>query len=280
MIFQAGYSEKVWNEDVWAAGDDYAFVLDGASGLGSHNRMAPMSDACWLVRSLKNWLLLHLHEDRSLEDIIRDGLKQLSQEYGECTGLESPSCTISCIRIRKGRLEYYVLGDSLLLIETEDRLYSFCDEAVEKLDGLVIARMQELSMEKMKPFLEMRPYVKDMLQKHRLMKNTPEGYWICDLSGAGLCHALQGSLPLNEVRRTALMSDGMMQLREFRRLDNTDFLDLLYRRQSRCFPLLMELQEEDVRCRVLPRLKKRDDTTLVLWTPPVQTHEEDEPVRL
>lgn len=76
------------------------------------------------------------------------------------------------------------------------------------------------------------------------------------------------------------MSDGMMQLREFRRLDNTDFLDLLYRRQSRCFPLLMELQEEDVRCRVLPRLKKRDDTTLVLWTPPVQTREEDEPVRL
>ena len=270
MIFQAGYSEKVWNEDVCAAAEDYAFVLDGASGLNETNRMGPMSDACWLVSSLKNWLILHIHEDRSLEEILRDGLRHLADQYGEYSGLESPSCTITIIRIRNDELEYYVLGDSLLLIETEDRLYSFCDEAVEQVEGLMIARMQELSIEKMKPFLEMRPYVSDLLQKHRLMKNTPEGYWICDLSGVGLSHAMTGSLPLEEVRRCALMSDGMMQLKEFRNLDNEGFLDLLYRRKSRCFPLLMEFQEQDIRCRVLPRLKKRDDTTLVLWTPPVR----------
>lgn len=274
MIFQAGYSEKVWNEDVYAAGKDYAFVLDGASGLNNVNRMAPMSDACWLVRSLKNWLLLHLQEDRSLQEILSEGLDILKEQYGECSGLESPSCTITCIRIREDKLEYFALGDSLLLIETKDRLYSFCDEAVEKLDNLVIARMQELSFEKMKPFLEMRPYVTELLQKHRLMKNTPEGYWICDLSKVGLSHALQGSLPLNSVQRVALMSDGMMQLRDFRNLGNKEFLDLLFRRKSRCFPMLMELQEQDVRCRVLPRLKKRDDTTLILWTPPAQDQNE------
>lgn len=187
-----------------------------------------------------------------LESIVTRGIRSLQEIWTQAGGLESPSCTITCLRAQNGRLEYYVLGDSLLLIETPDRVLRFCDPAVEKLDALVIRRMQQLSMEKMEPFLEMRPYVSELLLKHRRMKNTPEGYWICDLSAEGLPHALQGSLPLDQVRRTALMSDGMMQLQTFRELPDDGFLDLLYRRKAGCFEQLILLQEEDKRCRRVP----------------------------
>lgn len=268
MIWGASFSEKPWNEDVWAASGQWAFVLDGASGLSSVSHMAPLTDAAWLVQGLKAWLMEHILDEDSLESIVRSGIQSLQTVWQQAGGLESPSCTITCLRIHNGQLEYYVLGDSLLLIETPQEVLRFCDPAVEKLDALVIQRMQQLSMEKMEPFLEMRPYVSDMLQKHRHMKNTPEGYWICDLSAEGLPHALQGSLPLEQVQRTALMSDGMMQLQAFRELPDDGFLDLLYRRRAGCFEQLILLQEEDKRCRRVPRLKKRDDTTLVLWTPP------------
>ena len=70
------------NEDSIGYGDDFIFVIDGATGLRGVNIMGMRSDAEWFSKRLAEQLQIYLRNDAwSIQEILYMSLKQIREEY-------------------------------------------------------------------------------------------------------------------------------------------------------------------------------------------------------
>ena len=105
--------------------------------------------------------------------------------------------------------------------------------------------------------------MKDQLIYNRNLRNTEKGYYALDLTEAGPAHAFVRTWPVESVRRIACMSDGFSQILDYpSHHDLSALLDAIEADHEQVARQLYDLQEEDSACRVVPRLKKRDDATM------------------
>lgn len=272
-------TEKPFSEDAAYAADRFWFVLDGASGLGPSLLHQTMSDAALFVRMLKDALIERLenpdYEVCPLEELLLDAVQSISGPFLDAAGgkeddFSLPSCTICLLRKRqdaeKEWLDTLILGDSpLYLKKTDGTVLRLADPAVSVLDDAVIARMQQIAAEQNIPFLAARqqPEIKALLQANRALKNTPSGYAICSPGNAWKGRSLQKTFDADRIQAAALMSDGFEQYADLAGLDASAFLDAVLKNPQSCMEQLYRLQEMDAECIKLPRLKKRDDTTVL-----------------
>lgn len=259
-------------EDAVAAGKHYLFAMDGASGLTGSCIMDEESDAAWFVRRVKAELCraLDAEDPRSTEEILKDILAPLRVEYeskakalGHEVPPDSPSAGIALFRERNGEVEFFGLGDCLGAAErTDGTVETFCDTVLPALDGGVIDAMAELHRTTGISVLAARKHCNDQLVRNRALRNTPQGYWILDLSGMGVAHAATCVWRKNELRAISACSDGLTQLVETFGL-YPDF-KALHRAMTE-HPLeqlraqLFAAQEADPKGNKHPRLKFRDD---------------------
>ncbi len=267
-MYSESRSEKLHNEDAFYSGNTIWIVVDGASALCGGDLMKTGSDASWLSHAICDARQALADCASSIEDNLKSVLRALRDQFPACRDAMIPSCALAIARVNSDRraLEYFVLGDCSLMIETDKDVLVFSDPAVGTFDGKVIERMQQLVLEDGGSFLAKRQdqRIKDMLLSNRMMKNNPKGgYSIADLN-ADWFSSVQGELPLENVKRFALYSDGFDQLQSFSTMDNRAFLIHLFESPDTVIDELFVFQDEDAVCSRLPRLKKRDDTTLVL----------------
>lgn len=267
-MYSESRSEKLHNEDAFYGESPVWIVVDGASALCGGDLMKTGSDAAWLSHAICDANQTLADCASSIEDNLKCVLRTLHDQFPACMDVMIPSCALAIARVNSDRrsLEYFVLGDCSLMIETDKDVLLFSDPAVGTFDGRVIEMMQQLVHEDGGSFLAKRQdqRIKDMLLANRMMKNNPEGgYSIADLNGDWFS-SVQGELPLECVKRFALYSDGFDQLQSFSTMDNDAFLNHLFESPDRVLDELFAFQDEDAACTRLPRLKKRDDTTLVL----------------
>lgn len=268
-MFLQELSAKTHNEDVWAAGPNYWLVLDGASGLKENRLPMAMPDAAYFVRALKSQLESRLNDEacqsQSLEDVLAQSIQALHPDFDWIKKEDLPSCTVCLLRRNKNDFEYLILGDSPLYLGLKGQTLCIADPAVGRLDDTVIALMQELASKHSGSFLAQRshPDVRALLLANRMQKNKTDGYAICDPSLDWKGRAIMGKVNAQDVKCAALMSDGFEQLRQFLQLDADAFLRHIQADPASCFEQLWTLQEQDADCLQLPRLKKRDDTTLL-----------------
>lgn len=271
MYFESR-TEKQENEDACYANDKFLIVCDGASSLSKINHLDPISDAAWFSHFLTREIARQNDDANSLSDLLAEICRQAGELYPQAPKEDMPSAAIAILRRNDltGQFDWLVLGDCTLMMEIEepdqekeDRILCIRDETIAAFDDLAISQMQKLADQKHEPLLSQRPFVHEILTRNRSLKNKPEGYAIADLTDAWQEMEHAGSIPISSLKRAALFSDGFLQLQEFRYLDNTAFLETIFADPEKAMDDLHELQEQDAACEKLPRLKKRDDTTLV-----------------
>jgi hypothetical protein len=262
-MFIESVSEKPVNEDLAGQYENLFYLLDGASPLQPHPQI-PFSSAAWFVLQMEKALHKNASSSLTLEQIVHvcvdDILRSANLEFDS---LNMPSATILLVRIKEGALEYFVLGDSVLLIQTKHALHKFSDESIAKLDNQVLAQMELLQKEQGGGFFEKRSQVSSLLEKNRKLKNTPEGYAILDCTHLWAGRALSGSFDLEDVKSFAMMSDGFEQLQSFTKTSDIQFYQMIEDYLDTLFEKLHILQDEDPDAQQVKRLKLRDDTTLL-----------------
>ncbi|MEY9935187.1 hypothetical protein ABH926_009858 [Catenulispora sp. GP43] len=195
------------NDDFVLAAERFVIVLDGATGPAGVDSGC-VHDVPWLVAHLATNLAGRLVREpqAALVDVLREGIAATMRDHaGQCdlTNRDSPSSTVAILRRNAETVDYIVLGDSAVVIEHGDgELLVAHDDRVEFLDEYSLAAVSRL-------------------------RNTDEGFWIASNRPEAADEALAGSVPLREVTRAALMTDGITRLVERYGRSWLDLLDRL-----------------------------------------------------
>ncbi len=185
------------NEDLVAAGPDWAVVFDGATpapGVSS----GCIHDVPWLVRRLAAALIarLTLAGPAPLAPLLAAAIGEVRDAHADRCDLEnpdSPSSTVSVVRIRDS-LEYLVLCDSpILLRHPGGQLTQLTDDRISRLPGG-------------------RPYRIELVREQR---NRPGGFWVASTDPDAAYHAVCGTVSLDSVTDVALFTDAVTRLADW-----------------------------------------------------------------
>ncbi|WP_329085143.1 protein phosphatase 2C domain-containing protein [Actinomadura citrea] len=194
------------NEDFVAAGPGWVVLLDGATapqGVDSGCR----HDPAWLVRRLGGRIaaLLALEDGKPLPDLVAEAIKVTGEAHTETCDLgnpDSPSATVSLLRRRGGAVEWYVLADSPIVVDVGE-IRVFRDDRVDHLPSYT-------------------------LEGVRRSRNSPGGFWVASTRPEAAYEGLTGEVPVEGLRRAAVLSDGASRLVErFGQMGWGDLLRLL-----------------------------------------------------
>lgn len=180
------------NEDFVLAAERFVIVLDGAtaSGLPSgceHN-------VSWLASRLGGQLACVLIESPALPltEVLRQGIVRTRELHSQCdlTNPNSPSSTVAIVREHGGQLDCLTLADSPVIVETNDgRLNTVLDDRTAHLPA----------------------YDRDSLSR---LRNTDEGFWVASTKPEAADRAVTQSFAAADVRRFAMVTDGVSRLVE------------------------------------------------------------------
>lgn len=256
--------------------DDQAnlwIVADGASGLTKADHMHIASDAAWFSHFLCWYLAVHNDVTKTLSALLEEACLCAKRQFEDCPELEKPSCAIAILRKNETLhcFDYLLLGDCVLFFQLKDpqsaeiSYLKVTDDRIAEFDQRAIDEMARLAKQKNESMIAQRPFVQSILIHNRNQKNKPGGYAIADLSNDWLHQEITGCIRFDQFEHAALYSDGFDQLQSFLSLDNHQFGQYLFSHNAQDqVDLLFVYQDADPNCIQLPRLKKRDDTSLIL----------------
>lgn len=184
------YSEAVpggRNEDYVLTGMGWAVVLDGATARADVESGC-IHDVPWLVGHLARHLggPLAADDPRPLTEILRDAIQATMNDHGETCDLtnpDSPSSTVSIVRIRPGAVECLCLADSPILLRYSDRLELVADDRTAHLPSYTVASIRKL-------------------------RNSVEGFWVASNNPEAASHAVVQRHETDELRSVYMLTDG------------------------------------------------------------------------
>lgn len=267
------------NEDAAGGNRSCAFVIDGATGLGTKSIVGlEGSDAAWLARLAKTFFEEKAVAGRSMEDVVRTLNKQVGivvQEAAAGSPVDAwnlPIAGFQMVRMEDDTIVTYGLGDCRLfmadaggaIFETSALKGNF---AVER-EGArrAIAHAGGLSAVKS---LSSEPLVRDELRRHRAVYNRPGAKtWTLGTEPAAAKHLVSEPLSLRLPATGILCTDGFAALcDQYGRCDAAGIIDRA--KTGGLKPLLNELRQieraEDPDGQLYPRFKVSDDATAVLF---------------
>jgi Protein phosphatase 2C len=235
------------SEDYVACGTNWAVVLDGATappGVDS----GCVHDVGWLVRRLARALSGRLvlgFGGWSLEDLLALSIKDVRDLHAETCDLEnpdSPSSTVSIVRVRGDVLDYLTLGDSPLVIRAPGgALRPVFDDRTAHLPGG-------------------RPYTIELV---RSLRNKPDGFWVASTDPEAAFRAITGSAPWGAGTEVGIFTDGVTRLVEFFGYDWERVFSALEATGPAGLIALVRAAEQ---ASPLAHGKQHDDATAVLMT--------------
>ena len=268
-IVSKSISDRIHNEDVYGFGENFVFVIDGATGLGENDCMGYGDDAKWFVENVAKYLCDHVSSGTIIEHLEMI-CSQLYDTYSKQLKFNHkaaymPSSCISLFRIVDETVEYYGLGDTMGYIEFTDGSYEVMyDQKLVDLDASAIKQMEDIASEKGISPIEARKYIQDILIYNRSLLNTENGYYSLELTGGGLHHAICKSWNLKDVKRVCCMSDGFYEILDYGLYPNVkELVNGVEKDYEFVFDQLYQAQEKDALGYEVPRFKIRDDTTVV-----------------
>jgi hypothetical protein len=231
------------NEDYAICGNEWAIVLDGATAPDGVDSGC-IHDVPWLVRHLAAAATRRiLLDSASLPDLLAAAIEETRAAHGATCDLsnpDSPSSTISIVRVRNDTVDYLTLGDSPIVIRGADQaLTPIADDRLGHLPGG-------------------RPYT---LQLVRSLRNKPGGFWVASTDPEAAYRAVTGSMPFEATGEIGIFTDGVSRLVESYGYEWEHVFSIL---ETGGPGGVIELVRSSERERPLRGGKQHDDATAVL----------------
>lgn len=262
------------NEDCISFGESFGLLLDGSTGLRKGIIPGEKSDAKWFVESFKDIILRGIRKKEPLNDIVKSGISEMKRKL-KALGLsnidkvDKPSASMVLIREADDMLEIFSLGDCTTLIEKIDgNIIRIYDDSVSKLDKVVLEKMIKISNEKHISVSSEKGYVSEDLIRNRYKKNTKDGYWILGFNEGAVDYAYYEKLQLKEIKSICFFTDGFGDFYESMNLaeDYSSFYNILKETDiNEMYNMLREKQQDDNDCSKHPRLKVKDDASILFF---------------
>ena len=262
------------NDDCWGSVSTAVWILDGATAL-SQERLLPAapSDAQWFVSAVDSELR-NADWSKATGPLLQAVMQRVHRRFHlEAVGpIEQvwlwPVASFALIRVRGGLVEFVNLGDCRILWRSPNgsSARSFGSSRVTELDASVVREMQRLHREGYTSHEVVRKAVLPMIEANRKLKNTPQGYWILDITGEGLLHVQTTVVEAADIERVLLCTDGYYRLVDtyHKRTDQSLLSDSVNIGVSAMIGEIREIERSDEHCLEFPRLKPSDDATAVL----------------
>ncbi|MFK0203465.1 integrase [Streptomyces lavendulae] len=217
----------VENEDGVFVGPGAVVVLDGLSA-PKDLPMACVHGTPWYVRQLGARLVALMgNEEQPLAEVLRTAIGDVNSMHSSTCALDQdavPASTVTMLRERQGVVDYLVLSDSVLVLDTGGTVRAVADTSVEAVAGPEMAAA--LAGPAGTP--ERAARVSELVAVQRGLRNRAGGYWVAATDPAAAEHAITGSVPAADVRRAALLSDGASRLTDlFHQLSWEELLGVL-----------------------------------------------------
>jgi hypothetical protein len=198
------------NEDLVLTGPDFVVVLDGATAPAA---AAGIESGCrhtvaWLVAKLGGHLALPLigRSEAPLPDLLADAIAALGADHAttcDLTNPDSPSSTVSMVRVTQQHVEHLVLADSPVVLRSPDhRTTLIADNRVELLPEYTFAAV-------------------------RRWRNQPGGFWVASTEPKAAYEAVTGTTDRADVELVAVLTDGASRYSERYGHSWDDLIELL-----------------------------------------------------
>lgn len=223
----------------------------------------------WYARQLVAHLRSAIEDTPTapLTGILRAAIERVTLDHPMCdlANPSTPAATVCLIRDAGAELEYLILCDNSLVIDTGTETALLVDDrfarAVQQIRKDYLVGDVPIGSE------AHQIRVRAASTRKRELTNTPDGYWIAAANPAAAEHAITGRLPLRghgAVRRAALLTDGAAcAVDVFGLYDWRTLLDLITERGPQEVIRQVRLAETvDFDGHAQPRFKRHDDATV------------------
>ncbi|MFD0592484.1 hypothetical protein ACFQZ4_07870 [Catellatospora coxensis] len=209
------------NEDFTGATPTAAVLLDGAGIPGAEAICG--HGVAWYAHRLGGCLLglLPLRPDRSLSAVLAEAIEQVTAEHRDTCDVAdpiSPSAAVAMLRLSGELVEYLVLGDTVVVLDTSDETPLVVTDPRE----VVISRSYQPAYEATAEGSDERRQVLRELRAHR---NRPGGFWLAKDDPRAADEAVTGNRPAAELAGAVLLSNGASRLVD--RFGDKDWAGLL-----------------------------------------------------
>ena len=247
------------NEDFALVTPDFIVVLDGVTvvpGMQTGCRHGP----AWYVRRLASHLLLGhtATPDQPLPDLLAAAIRATREDHPGCDldHPDSPQSTVCLLRVRDHRAEYLVLSDSPLVLDHGGEVEVVRDLR-HRSAGAAPSGSSTGEATRLERVLAKRRYA-----------NQPGGYWVAAAEPDAAYQAITGEVPVSELTRAALLTDGASCAVDYGLLSWPALLDLVARRgPDQLIAQVRAVEHSDPERIHRHRYKRYDDATVVFCRP-------------
>jgi hypothetical protein len=288
-VYRKGSNEI--NEDALVSLEDTAIysVIDGATGLGGLSGSIASNiikkaiieeEGKLLNRILKGNILLGQKAVEEYGDKSVEFLEQIPKN-------KRSSCGIAAIQLdRSGyMMDYVTAGDCMIFLQFKDKkIRQLTFDLIDRLDATAIQMAHSEWRELLANELEdpnewglekifetqkkIRFSINETLIKNRNKMNTQEGYGIIDGSDSVKNYLEYGTVPLVNVKKILLLSDGMKIHSHRQEQIENEWLHTAEIAFEHGLAFLektiLDIEEKDPSCYQYPRLKQHDDKSGIL----------------
>ena len=255
-----------YNEDKIIIGGNYCIVCDGATPLYKSN-IKP-SEAAWFVTFIKN------NMPKKCDNILNE-LNKVSKlafsEYSKLNinsnkgELSYPSCGLSILEKKDNMVYIYTIGDCEALIRRNNgKLTRIVQPILSSFDKKALDLMVQTSKEKNISLKEAVKECNDILIKHRLLMNKPNGYPIYTISENPDFEYTVNFYDLDEINEIYLYTDGITQAFDELKIYNS--CEEMFQNGIDLYNEIKKIETKafsDKDCNKYPRFKTIDDIAII-----------------
>jgi hypothetical protein len=266
------------NEDIAGVFKDHtAWVLDGADDpLAVEARCS--HGAMWYVRTLHQALTQFLSEDQAeLQVQLQRAIQYVRKKHeAECEHLSErkPSAAVAILRWRPQSIDYLVLGDASIILESSEGVVHITDRRMHRIaTDIRHAIFDRLRQGRGYDDLQRTALLQELVAQEQLVRNTASGYSIAAYDPDAAFDSVTESFPLSSsaasVDRAALLSDGAERAvstfglcsnwRSFMKMASAEG-------PAQSIKRIREAELLDYSGEQYPRTKFSDDASIILWT--------------
>lgn len=260
------------NEDAWGQAEGVVWALDGATGVAPQPYLGGPSDAAWFAQVISDHLAAAFATGQPTSSAIAQAVGEAARA---ATGLcdiagiatfELPSACLVAARETASGLELTNLGDSVIVWRASGGVATpFGTTPLAALEE-TLHRVLDAALAAGRSRAEGVAEARALARENRKLMNSPEGYWILDLSGDGVPHAEIDICASQGPVDVLVMTDGFSRLVELYGVYDWDGL-LDRALEVGLAPLhdeLRAIEAADEDCIRHQRFKARDDATAIL----------------